>query len=128
MILQQAVTLLCLCAIGLASPSWAAFPGQKLRISIDASVIPNDVSEETLHLLEQVLAEVQIEARTEENSADLKKAFEMREIDLLLTSAALYRSLGMIGARDIATLASEDLRTPTKPLELQFLFSSNERI
>lgn len=93
MILQQAVTLLCLCAIGLASPSWAAFPGQKLRISIDASVIPNDVSEETLHLLEQVLAEVQIEARTEENSADLKKAFEMREIDLLLTSAALYRSL-----------------------------------
>ena len=54
MILQQAVTLLCLCAIGLASPSWAAFPGQKLRISIDASVIPNDVSEETLHLLEQV--------------------------------------------------------------------------
>ena len=90
MILQQAVTLLCLCAIGLASPSWAAFPGQKLRVSIDASVIPNDVSEETLHLLEQVLAEVQIEARTEENSADLKKAFEMREIDLLLTSAALY--------------------------------------
>ena len=77
MILQQAVTLLCLCAIGLASPSWAAFPGQKLRISIDASVIPNDVSEETLHLLEQVLAEVQIEARTEENSADLKKAFEI---------------------------------------------------
>lgn len=114
MILQQAVTLLCLCAIGLASPSWAAFPGQKLRISIDASVIPNDVSEETLHLLEQVLAEVQIEARTEENSADLKKAFEMREIDLLLTSAALYRSLGMIGARDIATLASEDLSNPNK--------------
>ena len=108
MILQQAVTLLCLCAIGLASPSWAAFPGQKLRVSIDASVIPNDVSEETLHLLEQVLAEVQIEARTEENSADLKKAFEMREIDLLLTSAALYRSLGMIGVRDIATLASEE--------------------
>ena len=79
MILQQAVTLLCLCAIGLASPSWVAFPGQKLRISIDASVIPNDVSEETLHLLEQVLAEVQIEARTEENSADLKKALRCRD-------------------------------------------------
>ena len=61
-----------------------------------------------------MLAEVQIEARTEENSADLKKAFEMREIDLLLTSAALYRSLGMIGARDIATLASEDLSNPNK--------------